>query len=292
MTDNSLIGSRIPYTFLLSALTLALLAISVPANADTTTIVSFDSLNGYTNTTPDGSYFNGYSGVSPGGSWSTDGVRFNTGTNDFGAFGAFGGWSYSNVNNTATAGSGNQHAAITGSGIDGVGNYALANGDGAFFDLPENTFVNSLSISNTTYAYLAMRDGNDGSAMPFVKTFGGATGNDPDFFKVTFTGYSDVGKSGATTGTEEFFLADYRFTDNTQDYVIDVWTDMDLTALGNARSVAIAFDGSDVGAFGLNTPAYIAIDNLSITAVPEPASVLMLAACGGVVAWRRRRSAR
>ena len=41
---------------------------------------------------------------------------------------------------------------------------------------------------------------------------------------------------------------------------------MDLSDLGeNVCTIAINFEGSDSSAYGLNTPAYIAIDDINVT---------------------------
>ena len=46
--------------------------------------------------------------------------------------------------------------------------------------------------------------------------------------------------------------------------VVEDWKTVDLSELGAVDSVVFKFDGSDSGAYGLNTPAYVAIDNVVI----------------------------
>ena len=238
--------------------------------------VNFDDLSGYSNTTADGSYFNGYSLGATSGSWQTQGLSFNT--EEFGP-----GWSYSNVNNTTKAGYTNEFASATGTGSGGSGNYVIAYGSGAYFNLPSGQRIESLLISSTTYAHLSMLNGDS-----FAKKFGGPSGNDPDFLKVTFTGYSSLSATGASTGSAEFYLADFRNANNTLDYIVTDWQSVGLTGLGDARSVGLTFTGSDNHpTFGLNTPAYAAFDNFSLSAVPEP-SGLMLLSCASVLLTLRR----
>ncbi len=240
-------------------------------------IVNFNDLIGHNNVTPAGSYFDGYGAAATTDSWQSQGLTFNT--RQFGP-----GWSYSNVNDANTAGFTNQYASSTGTGRGGTGNYVVASGDGAFFNLPNDLRIESLFISNATYAHLSMRNGDQ-----FAKKFGGTSGNDPDFFRVRFTGFNASGATGATTGSIDFFLADFRNANNALDTIITDWQSVDLSALGNARSIGLSFDGSDNGAFGLNTPAYAVFDDFSLTAVPEP-SCLVLLLCGttGLCFVRRR----
>ena len=63
----------------------------------------------------------------------------------------------------------------------------------------------------------------DSGNWTFAKKFGGTTGNDPDFFKVTVKGY----KGGVlTTDSVPFYLADFRFANNALDYIVDSWLDL------------------------------------------------------------------
>ncbi len=237
-------------------------------------IVDFEELNLNPN-----SFFDGYGGNAQSGTWTSGSATFNT--NLFGP-----GWSYSNVNDSTTAGFTNQWAAYPGTGFGGSGNYALANTfspNGAYINLSQSIAPIEVQVSNSTYAALSMRDG-DG----FGKKFGGDTGNDEDFFTVTFTGFSGLDKTGSETGRVDFYLADYRFSDNSQDYIIADWNAVDLSALGTVQSVAIGLASSDNGQFGMNTPSYVAIDSLRFNSVPEP-SGFILVPLGCVALLRRSR---
>ena len=237
-------------------------------------IVDFEELNLNPN-----SFFDGYGGNAQSGTWTSGSATFNT--NLFGP-----GWSYSNVNDSTTAGFTNQWAAYPGTGFGGSGNYALANTfspNGAYINLSQSIAPIEVQVSNSTYAALSMRDG-DG----FGKKFGGDTGDDEDFFTVTFTGFSGLDKTGSETGRVDFYLADYRFSDNSQDYIIADWNAVDLSALGTVQSVAIGLASSDNGQFGMNTPSYVAIDSLRFNSVPEP-SGFILVPLGCVALLRRSR---
>jgi hypothetical protein len=119
---------------------------------------------------------------------------------------------------------------------------------------------------------------------------GGRSGNDPDFFELTIRGYDSLGGVGNVTGEVKVMLADYRSANNLDDYILNRWLQVDLTALSEARSVKLAYASSDVGQFGINTPLYVAMDNLTFTAVPEPTSFALSAAIAAAGwGWRRVR---
>lgn len=202
------------------------------------------------------------------------------------SYGSWDGWAYSNMTDTTTPGYGNQYSAYTGGGVSGSSNYAVAFDPVPVFmgtqpptitltDTVEGYTLAGAWFTNATYAALAMRDGDS-----FSKKFGGATGNDEDWFLLTITGKD---ASDQSTGTADFYLADYRFADNAQDYIVDQWTWVDLSSLGNVVALEFGLSSSDTGEFGMNTPSYFAMDNL----VPEPTTLALLG-LGGLVLSRRR----
>ena len=60
----------------------------------------------------------------------------------------------------------------------------------------------------------------------------------------------------------DVYLADYRFADNSLDYILDTWTFVDLKPLGEVATLEFALSSSDTGDFGMNTPAYFCLDTL------------------------------
>ncbi|MCI4668685.1 MAG: DUF4465 domain-containing protein [Bacteroidia bacterium] len=175
------------------------------------------------------------------------------------------GWSISNKTDTLTAGFTNQYSSITGGGFGGSSNYAISYGlNLTDFSQQANILkfegdalgqpVRGFQITNSTYAYLSMKNGDQ-----FAKRFGGVDGNDPDFFLLTIKGYFN---GMLTADSVDFYLADYRFADNTQDYIVDEWTFVDLSSLGNVDSLSFSLNSSDTSSFGFNTPAYFCMDNL------------------------------
>ncbi|MFN8323188.1 MAG: DUF4465 domain-containing protein [Chitinophagales bacterium] len=173
------------------------------------------------------------------------------------AFSSWSGFTYSNVTDTVTPGYLNQYAAITGSGFAGSANYAIADEYGnAKVKLTGNAagkLVKGFYVTNTTYAYLSLKNGDQ-----FAKKFGGLTGTDPDWFRLTALGWLNGAMKQQSV---DFYLADYRSADSTQDYIVKDWTWFDLQPLGNVDSLVFQLASSDT-AFGfMNTPAYFAMDN-------------------------------
>ena len=227
-----------------------------------------------------GSFYNGGPSTNSTG-WSSGGAAFQ---NDYSADwgGYWSGWSYSNVNAPTTAGYQNQYASSAGLGLGVNGIYAMASGDGGWINLPANSTPQSVSLTNAAYAAQIILNGDDNN---FARSF-----SQGDFFSVKLTGWSGLGATGTATGSQTFYLADYRSSISADRYVVQAWTPVDLTGLGNAQSLNFVFDSTDEGAYGINTPTYVAMDNLTVATapVPEPATATLLL-CGGLlgVAWYR-----
>ena len=120
--------------------------------------------------------------------------------------------------------------------------------------------INSLKINNTYYTHEAIRFGVEGES----KVFGGITGNDKDWYLLTIKGKN---KNNQETGTVEIYLADYRFDNNRDNYIISSWTNIELEQLGYISSLELTLTSSDNTTEGkIRTPAYVCIDEIKITA--------------------------
>ena len=210
------------------------------------------------------SHDNGNDGI---GAFDFGGTTFDYSYNLAGNY--FSGFAISNHTDVTTGGWTNQYSSYTGGGAAGSSNYAI------FYDFSNGGInsnsatvrIDSFELTNTTYAYLSMRDG-DGYGKQFGSIYdaGGVVDNTngEDYFKVWIYGENF---DQTEMDSIEFYLADYRFADSTQDYIIDAWNTIDFSGFSfDVASVRFAFASSDVNSFGIKTPAYLAIDNVSYLA--------------------------
>jgi hypothetical protein len=115
--------------------------------------------------------------------------------------------------------------------------------------------VLGFAINNSTYAYKTILNGD-----AFSKKFGGTTGNDTDWYKLVVHGI----KNGVEVAQKDVFLADYRFSNNSQDYILKDWTWVDLSSFGKITSIKFSFESTDMGQWGINTPTYACIDSFVV----------------------------
>ena len=173
------------------------------------------------------------------------------------------------TDNTSPGGVGNQCNSASGGDVDGTGNYAViyeANSGGmedygletvtfTNKDYPDGKQIQGMYVTNNTYATSSMKTGDQ-----FAKKFGGKSGNDPDYFKLTVKGYN---KNDAETGSVDFYLADFRPENNIKDYILENWRWVDLSSLGTVAKIKFRLTSSDAGAYGMNTPSYFCADNVN-----------------------------
>tara|TARA_R110000737_G_scaffold324995_1_gene338181 strand:- start:54315 stop:55286 length:972 start_codon:yes stop_codon:yes gene_type:complete len=175
------------------------------------------------------------------------------------------GFSISNVQDNTTPGWGNQYSSMANGGYLSA-NYAIFYPSGNIDLSSTPRYVESMRITNSTYAALSMKNGDAvgkkfGSIYDANGIIDGTNGN--DFLKLTIHSLSILGDTMASI---DYYLADFRFADSTLDYIVEDWDLLDLTSL-NIQGESIAylvfkFESSDIGQFGINTPTYFAMDDL------------------------------
>ncbi len=109
----------------------------------------------------------------------------------------------------------------------------------AFADSTERQ-LQSIALCPTTYLLNVMQNGNS-----FCK----ALTKQGSFFTLTLTA-----NNGASINVD--LARDGK--------IQSTWKTIDLSSLGKVRRLKFSFSGSDEGQFGLNTPKYIAIDNIVV----------------------------
>ena len=207
--------------------------------------------------------------------FTSRGVNFTTGYDS--TYGSWNNFTFSNKIDTTSAGYLNDRSAITGSGAGlGQDNYAVAYVDSYNSINPTIIFnditkVNSVYFTNTTYAYLAMKDGNDGylGLTPF---------DSEDYFTLTINGLS---QDGSILDTQIFSLADGT-------NIVNDWQQADLSSLGFVYGLSFDLISSDVGPWGMNTPAYFAMDSLDIQPIPVPATLILFGSALTIMASIKR----
>ena len=171
----------------------------------------------------------------------------------------WGGFTTSNHTDLTQSGLDAQYTAVTGCGYDGSSQYAVAYTYGAQTDVyaadGQPHTVTGCFVTNNLWAYQDMLQGGYGAT-----PFGGPSGDDPDWFKLTATGKN---ANGQTVGSLDFYLADYRFSNNEDDYILTTWEWFDLSPLGNVATISFSLSSSKTDYGGMVTPAYFCMDNFN-----------------------------
>ncbi|MDO4461973.1 MAG: DUF4465 domain-containing protein [Bacteroidia bacterium] len=181
------------------------------------------------------------------------------------------GFAVSNNTDMETEGFMNQYSVYAKSGANNSKNFAVAyfseynaaldeeyptisRADKKYFNL------NSAELCLTTYTYLSVKNGDS-----YAKKFEAG-----DYYEIVFTGVDAEGEPIIDEKENELQVVvpvvDYR---DGKSVIFDKWTKVDLSALRGIDAVRISAKSSDVSCGFMNTPAYIAIDNISLTMYPN-----------------------
>jgi len=193
-----------------------------------------------------------WNGSDLSGLYEEDGFRF---YNSFDTiWSSWSGFSVSSITDSLTEGWGNQYGVSSGAAYSGA-NFAVAYTDNPATISFDTKVIDGFYITNSTYAAISMLNGDQ-----FAKKFGGETGDDSDWFKLSVIGKLD----GMVTDTVEFYLSDYRFEDPTQDYIVTDWTWLDLNVLGNVTELSF-----ELSSTVMYTPTYFCMDDLTINTLGD-----------------------
>ena len=163
------------------------------------------------------------------------------------------------------------HSAITIGGMEGPGStylsayYAGYGINRCVIELNDTIArkIEGMYITNSTTSTISMQNGDF-----LAKKFGGTDGTDPDWFKITATGYN----GDSETGRSEFYLADFRSASSSEDYIVTDWRWFELASLGEITKVEFVLSSSDMGDYGMNTPAYFCMDMVTVQGSTEDTS--------------------
>ncbi|MBC9930165.1 DUF4465 domain-containing protein [Chitinophaga qingshengii] len=122
--------------------------------------------------------------------------------------------------------------------------------------------IDGMYVCLSSYTYGVIMNGNafgsSGVATPLKDVAGGA-----GYFKLLAYGFNG---STPTNGGAPVEIDLARYSNHLPVVApLTAWTYFDLSDLGTVTRVEFNFEGNDSGAYGLNTPAYVCIDNVQVT---------------------------
>ncbi len=194
------------------------------------------------------SYDDGYGGTTTtyACAYSENGVKFNTNysVSSWG-YDYWSGYAISSRTETTFADATmtpDQYNNITGKAYSGE-KFCVVQTYGETIDIEGGALVKGFYFTNSAYTVEVIKNGN-----AYAHKF-----DDKDWLTCTVTG---------TAADKSTKSVDIKLAENGS-YVND-WQWADLSSLGKVVQLSFSFTGSDSGAYGVNTPAYICIDDMAI----------------------------
>lgn len=167
---------------------------------------------------------------------------YTTYTSDYGDGSFWSGFAYSNSTSTGFTDYTTDCNSVTGGGHNSK-TFAVGYSAGTItISASEAKTVLGCYLTNNTYAYNSMTNGDS-----YAKKFEAG-----DYFRVVFKG--DNGNS------VKFSLADMN-----NGGILTTWQWCDLSGLGKVKTITFSFESSDSGDYGINTPTYFCMDDLTIS---------------------------
>jgi len=177
-------------------------------------------------------------------------LAFNGATMWWGTSSYWNGYTFSAQQSAEFTGLTDQYRSAPGGGYDS-NNFVVAFPENYSIDVTNTESGVNLTgtmITNSAYSYSSMNKG-DGYAKKFAEG---------DWFKLTVTGHHADG----TTSALDFYLADMRSSEPSEQYILGDWTWLDLRGLGDVVKLTFALDSSDKSYGYINTPSYFCLDNI------------------------------
>ncbi|MEO8761869.1 MAG: DUF4465 domain-containing protein [Bacteroidia bacterium] len=167
------------------------------------------------------------------------------------------GWACSSVNDTINSYP-NLYGCSANRGYNNSNKYAVGTTSNPLILRMTDTLlgktVTGMYICNSTYAYTSMKNGD------FISPKFSAANK--DWFKLTVKKYFH---GNLSADSSEIYLADFRYADTTQNYILKNWQWVGLSSLGNVDSLTFALSSTQNDPiYGMNTPAFFCIDNLTL----------------------------
>lgn len=208
-------------------------------------------------TLPSSGYYNGSGQTEKG--FLHSGIWFPLDYNE--QFSSWTGFGVSNKTDTVNGSYSNQYSCYAGEGAMGSGKYSVAYSYDRIFIKPmvgssQPLKISSFHFTNSTWVGRILKSGD-----AFTKKFGGPTGNDPDYFRIRVFNYFN----GGISDSADVYLADFRFADNSLDYIVKDWKLAEFNFSTPMDSLGFSLQSTDVGQFGINTPTYFCLDNVVLS---------------------------
>ncbi len=153
-----------------------------------------------------------------------------------------------------------QYTAVTGMGYNGSEKYSVAYPNYYQTEVFPETgnateVIKGMYVTNNLWTYQVIMNGDT-----YSTPFGGDSGDDEDYFRIKALAYD---ADGQVSDSLFFYLADYRFENNEEDYVVTDWKYFDLSPLGEVSKIRFSVEGTKSNEWGLVTPAYFCMDNFN-----------------------------
>lgn len=166
------------------------------------------------------------------------------------------GFAISSMTDTINGTAANLYSSASGEGSGGSLSYAVVQNNAQFtYHLAGPGFAPylfSMDVNNTFYAKYVMKNGNQ-----FAKKF---TGTDKDSFTLWIYQYF----SNNTVDSTRVNLANFTSNNSDEHYILDTWTTVRFNSIIPSDSIQFKLVSSDNGQFGMNTPAFFALDNVKL----------------------------